>query len=122
MAENRTANTVNGIIKIFISGSMEVLEITLRAKVPFLSWPIITWITDYVLRELEEFLYEEFATFATFTIIDSQTNAQVSAYEKAKLTLLSALKGGDQDEIKRAREVFSKTGALLIRWNGHARI
>lgn len=117
---NSTAQTVNSIIQgCIFDVALNALKTYAIAQVPFLGWPLIKQLFGWMLNKIGEFIYNYLATVATFTIIDSQVNAELKAHREAAIAVVTAaLEAKDENAIKKAKDDFKAALGSLIHWDG----
>jgi hypothetical protein len=121
--QNKTANVINKIIEVSIMDvGVRAAKAAATAELPFLAWPGISQMFDYLLKKIAKYFYMAFATQATFAIIEAQAQAELEAYNATIDNLKKAVEANDQAAIDAAREEFKRKLQDLIRFNGEARI
>lgn len=117
---NSTATTVNKAIDGVFTVGVGLAETAIKAEVPFLALPIISTIFDWLLKMIANKIYQYFALFVTFEIIDVQVSGQVSDSQKALAALKAAQAKGDPVEIAKALKDFNDATDHLTHWDGGA--
>lgn len=118
--ENRSAGIVNSIERGAINIGMKAAKIAATAAAPFLGWPVISQLVDYVLNKIGDYFYVWIAEHSTFLIIDMQTEAEKKAYLQSVVDLQKAQTSGDQNAIDQAHKKLKEDLARLVRWDGSA--
>lgn len=95
-------------------------EAAIIAEVPVLANPILEKIDNAIIEYVANKIYQQFALFVTFEIIDFQTGAEVSADKKALVALKLAQSKGDQNAILQALAEFQKACVSLTHIDGAA--
>ena len=121
--QNHAANLINKILEVAIMDvGVRLAKAAAVAELPFLGWPGISQVFDYLLQKIGRYFYLGGAQFATFNIIDAQIRGELGAVNEVIPELQRAIESGDPEAIKKAEEEFKKRYADLIRSNGEARI
>jgi hypothetical protein len=101
---------------------VKLAKTALVVELPFLGWPGISQVVDYLLGKIANYFYLSTAQFATFQIIEAQAKAELEAYNLTIEELKKAVVSEDQAAIEKAREEFKKKLQDLIQFNGEARV
>lgn len=118
--ENRTAGIVNRVERGAVDLGFAALKAAAKVYLPFLNWPVVSQLFDYILGKASDFLYVWFAELSTFTIIDHQTQSEKRAYQQSLVDLKKAEAQGDQNAIDQAHKKLKEDLARLVRWDGSA--
>lgn len=109
-------SVIDGVFKVCVVGA----ETAIFAEVPVLADPILDDITDGLVEYIANKIYQEFAQFATFEVIDFQKSGDLSDDKKALVALKAAQQAGDQGGINSALLAFAKARAALTVTGGAA--
>lgn len=117
---NRPATVVDRGIDGVFKVAVQMAEAAIVAEVPVLANPILEKIDNAVIEYVANKIYQQFALFVTFEVIDFETGAEVSDEKKALIALKLAQKAGKTDEITKALEDFQKACVNLTHIDGAA--
>lgn len=115
---NEAATIAERVISFIIDQGLNATKAALVVQAPYLGWPVISQVTDFILAKIGEKLKKYFATRSTFLIIDFQSIEEKDAYLASVNALIAAKKGGKPDEISEAERLFKEKAAALIHNNG----
>ena len=116
---NSTAAAVNTAIQVAVFDvALKSFQTYARAQLPWLNFPIISPLFNYLCDKIGTCFYTFLAQIATFSIIDMQTAAEKSAYSQALLALQAAYTKGDPNAIAQATASTKTALASLIRFDG----
>lgn len=116
--ENKAAETTAAVIKGIVEVVISSAKAAAIAEAPFLKFPVISQIFDYLIGKMSSYLYIALANFGTFTVIDIQIGNELSNFHKAKDNLKEAIENGNKDSVADAKAVFNRSLASLIHWDG----
>ena len=117
---NSTATVVNKGIDGVFKVATQMAEAALIAEFPVLANPILEKIDDTVIELVANKIYQQFALFVTFEIIDVQVGGEVSDEKKALIALKAAQKLGDKNAESQALSDFQKACVHLTVIDGAA--
>lgn len=115
---NGAANDLNGVIHAIVGAAIVGAETAAKAAVPWLAWPIVAQLFDYLASKFGDLIYTELATSATFFVINFQTAEEKSAYIDSLNNLQIAQSGGDADAIAKALQQARDNLGKLIHSDG----
>lgn len=115
---NPAATFIDGLVGALMKGGAELAKIYVKAEVPFLALPIISFFTgkiiDYIASSISKYIQEA----AVDMVIDIQTNGEKSAIQTAAVALQFALASKDEVAIAKAQADLSSAFGNLIHWDG----
>lgn len=117
---NSTATVVNTAIDGVFTVGVNLAETSIKTAVPFLGWPIIGSIVNWIVGAIANKIYQYFSLWVTFEIIDVQVSGQVSDSQKALAALKTAQASGNEVQIAQALQQFQTATSSLTSWNGGA--
>lgn len=117
---NSTATTVNTAIDGIFNASVSAAETAIKTAVPWLGWPVIGTLVNWIVGGIANKIYQYFALCVTFAIIDIQTSGEVSDFNKTLAALKSAQASGDANAIAIALKNFQTATESLTHWDGGA--
>lgn len=116
---NPPAQKIDAIINFVVFDvAVKAAKTALVAEAPWIGWPVISQISDYLINWFATAFYRQISLFATFVIIDQQASAQSHAYCIAEGKVRKLLLTGDQNAINEAVEEYKATLYNLVRYNG----
>ncbi len=100
------------VIKHIVKQAMKAI----LAKLPFLSWGPLGWITSYLLTNLVTFLADKTILGATLLYIDVSNGKKVKAVDEAIEKVQNAkTEGATVEEIKKLDDELAEAGFKLIK-------
>lgn len=117
---NKTATVVNKGIDGIFKVAVQAVEAGLIVEVPVLANPIAQKIDNAIIEFVADRLYQQFAQWVTFEIIDFQVGHEINDQKKALIALKSAQKSGDQNAIQKALQDFATATVKLTHIDGSA--
>ena len=117
---NKTATTVDTIIKAGESAIVQVAENLIIADLPWMNIPVWKQIWEGILSWFATYLAKAAETGATFAVIDVQVGGEESAMSQALSELVAAEKTGDQNAIQSAIKNYQLAQSALVNDNGSA--
>lgn len=118
---NQTATVVNSVVDGVFGIAVKTVEASLVAANPALFGnPILEKIDNEVIELVANALYQQFAEWVTFEVIDFQVSGEVSDEKKALIALKAAQKSGDPNAIAQALAAFQKAVVGLTVFDGAA--
>ena len=116
---NTAAETVDSIIHAVIYDvGANVAIAALKAEVPFLNLPVISQLTDFIVKYIVGYLDRGLQTVATLQVIQIQVGAEKHEYLNSEFVLRQALLSGDQAQIDAAKEKFKAAFRSLVHSDG----
>jgi hypothetical protein len=120
--QNEAANTANRIIRSLVFDvALKSAKAALIVEAPWIAWPVVSQLFDFVMNALGERFYIAIAEHSTFLIIDLQTEAKRRQYDAAVEELGRVLPEGDIHAIEAAKQKFKHTLRRLVRTGGESR-
>ena len=118
---NHAASVVNGILKKVIEGtSVDAIEALVIADVPWLGFPVIKQVFEFILNKVAALIYVRAANAATKIVVDIQVNGEESVVLSSFQNLQMAIASGDADAIKKASDNLDEAYGSLIHSDGIA--
>lgn len=123
-----------GTIPTIINGAVSVADAILHALIydvavnaaiaaataymPWLGWPIISTLFRFFVTKFTDVFYVQLEKTMSFSIINFQTQAEQTAYDKAVNDFKAAHATGDADAIAKAKADFKTKLASLVHSDG----
>lgn len=117
---NSAATVVNHGIDGVFGVAVKAAEAAIVAEVPALANPILQKIDNAIIEYIANKIYQQFALFVTFEIIDFQVGGEVTDQKKALIALKAAQKAGDLNALAKALSDFDKATVKLTVIDGVA--
>ena len=118
VSTNPITTTVNSAIDGVFSVGVNLAESSIKTAVPWLGWPIIGTVVNWIVYEIANRVYQYFSLFVSFEIINIQTGAELSESQKALAALKDAQLKGDQVAIATALKNFQDATKSLLHFDG----
>lgn len=122
VTDNKTASAVNSGIDFAGGTIVSAVEGLIIADVPALSLPIIKQLWEALFGWVAGYFIKAAKTGATFAIIDSQINGEVTTLSKALAAIAAAQKTGDEDALKKAIQDYANAHSALAHSDGSASV
>ena len=128
LPSNQTATVVNsvidGVFKVAVDAGATTAIAALDSAVPEFAAPVISTLTDDAIQWLAGYIgnaiYQKFALFVTFEIIDIQVGGEVSDVKTALANLKAAQASKDPAAIQTALQAFGQAVGNLTHLDGVA--
>lgn len=117
---NSTATVVNRGIDGVFGVAVKAAEAAIVAEVPVLGNPVLEKIDNAIIEFVANKIYQQFALFVTFEIIDFQVGGEITDQKKALIALKAAQKSGDANALAKALSDFDKATVALTHMDGAA--
>ncbi len=105
---------ITGVFSFFQKLAIKIAE----GQIPWLNvWPV-KQIFEFIVGRFFKKIQSATIDHATGVVIDSQVEKQTTTAEEKKENLQSAIKTGNQDEIKKAEDEFDKAYEDLVHYDG----
>jgi hypothetical protein len=116
---NPVTTTVNQAIDGVFGVAVKAAETSLIALNPAIFGnPILETIDDKIIELVANAIYQQFALWVSFEIIDFTDAHQVSSEQKALIALKAAQASGDKNALIQALADFDKSVEALTHFNG----
>ncbi len=116
--DNKTADLLSQILKELETGGVDAAEIALIAAYPWLGWPIIKQLLEFILTQAADLIYRQAAIATTKLVIDIQVKMEESSVITSFQNLQMAIAGGDPNVIKTASADLSAAYGAIIHSDG----
>lgn len=117
---NQTATVVNKGIDGVFGVAVKAAEIAIVAEVPVLGNPILEKIDNAIIEYVANKIYQQFAEWVTFEIIDFEVGGEVTDQKKALIAMKAAQKEGNQNALIQALAAFDAATVKLTVIDGAA--
>ncbi len=96
-------------------------ELALEGAVPFLALPVVSGLEEFVIKELSDWMFNNFILLIDLTAIKLVNAEHQAAFDKAAvdLKIIAYDKGIDSPEFKAAREDAKATLNKYVRISGN---
>jgi hypothetical protein len=120
--ENFPTNPTESVVNTSIDGIFKIgvnlAEKAIVVQVPFLGLPVINSIFNGIVGWLANQIYQQFAKFVDFGIIDLQVGTEEQSVAVALAALKAAQAGGDEVAIQKALQNFGTAVGGLTNLQG----
>ncbi len=118
---NAAGSFVNKLIAMLVTGvAAPAIEKFAEAELPFLAFPVVKQIFEYILEEYAGKLSFALQDGAIVIVFDVQTGTELHGVISSLTELQAAHKLGDKDAIKKATDKAMDSWGDLIHWDGIA--
>jgi cellulose synthase/poly-beta-1,6-N-acetylglucosamine synthase-like glycosyltransferase len=117
---NSTATVVNQGIDGVFTVAVKLAETAIYTYAPFLNIPVVNTLINLIVEKVGNLIYQHFALFVTFEIIDFQVSGEVNDVQKALIVLKAAQNQGDANALNAALKDFDQAAAALTHIDGSA--
>lgn len=115
---NEPAVVVGKVLSVLKNGGVALVEALIIADVPWLGWPGIKQIWEFIFSWIAGYFVKAAQNGATFVIIDIQVGAEVGKLAEALKAVIIAQKSGDPVAIKKAMKDYADAQSALVHDNG----
>lgn len=121
-SNNAAAAELNATIRALVSITVAGAQMAAKAELPWLAWPVVDELFDYLTNEFGDLIYKELASSATFLVIDCQTAEEKNNLLESINNLKAAQAGGDADAHAKALQAAKDAFGKIIHSDGSASI